>query len=200
MLQTEVYQWYVFVVFVTGFWKQGRKIALCVETANTEHRYSEERTLVSEWRMVSCNKMSSLETTKKVHNLAGLRTIKVKFVSNIYIALCVTIITSKPVGLVLPAFKVKHLSSRAFIQCKLTRWHLLTAVCYQSCWKFIFLLRYTPINGRCSTYDAWNASSYAWNATWVSSKTNLIIQICILNCNRKRKASLKNVHRELWTL
>lgn len=58
--------------------------------------------------MVSCNKMSSLETTKKVHNLAGLRTIKVKFVSNIYIALCVTIIISKPVGLVLPAFKVKH--------------------------------------------------------------------------------------------
>lgn len=151
--------------------------------------------------MVSCNKMFSLETSKKIHDLAGLRTIQVKFVSNVYIALCVTII-SKPSGLVLPAFKVKHLSSKAFIQCKLIRWHLLTAVCYQSCWKFIFLLRYTPINGRCSTYDAWNASSYAWNATWVSSKKDLIIpvHICILNCNRKRKANFENVHRELWTL
>uniref|UniRef100_A0A674HVY4 Zinc finger protein 207 n=1 Tax=Taeniopygia guttata TaxID=59729 RepID=A0A674HVY4_TAEGU len=43
------------------------------------------------------------------------------------------------------------------------QWHsqvCLLCQVHQGC------LQYTAINGRCSTYDAWNASSYAWNATW----------------------------------
>lgn len=40
-----------------------------------------------------------------------------------------------------------------------------------------FFLRYTTINGRCSTYDAWNASSDAWDATWVSRKKDLILHV-----------------------
>lgn len=86
-----------------------------------------------------------------------------------YIALFVSCVISKN-----QSFRA---TCKAFIQSKFIRLDLLVTVCCWSCLKFIFLLRYTTINGRCSTYDAWNASSYAWNAAWVSSKKDLILHV-----------------------
>lgn len=162
------------MVYVTGFWEQGRA-AVYLETSNTEQAVDTQATdavrkefssVSEEWSLVI---RCLLWRPLRKFSLAGLKKIEVKFADSIYIALFVSNIISK---FSLLKLAVKHLSSVNLVHDICLQLYVIRVV-----ENVFFILRYTPINGRCSTYDAWNASSYAWNATWVSSKKDLILRV-----------------------